>query len=301
MSGKTKEPVNADVYTERQLDVDGTTYTFAQFEGISAIDRAECTNASNIEKVKQLEDKESESWYGIPNMSGLDCINLFRTGWEKGVKDLRKRAHDFSLIVPMSRTTQTRPRQTWGEEGDTIELQNLLCGDLDHLWHGMQRRTFEDLKTRVHIIADVTGNCGENASTLKWSGILAAVLAAKAMENGYDVKITGAISTKNMYQDKDDKYVGFIPVKKYDESISLANLAPLMTPAFFRGVGFKAFFLSPDAITGGIGQPAGFSADLAREAMGAGFDDGTPLLIGQIRSESAALDTYRKLVKEVTS
>jgi hypothetical protein len=74
---------------------------------------------------------------------------------------------------------------------------------------------------------NVAGHCALKASELKWSGILAAVLAAKAMENGFDVKVTGALPVRKLFVESDHDYLGLVPVKRYDESISLANLAPL--------------------------------------------------------------------------
>jgi len=284
--------------------VDKKTHIITSYDSLTEIDLATPTQSYNVSKWDSLmEDERGTDWYGMPTRTSAGVVmDLFRHGWTDGVSKLQKEAHDFSLIAPMTMNKIERPRQRCAAEGDTVDVQAMLTGDFDHMWHGMERRTMEDLKTRVHIVTVIGGDHTVKAEQLKWSGILAAVLGAKALENGYDVKITAVYYSQGQLEDKRREFnIGLMNIKRYDESLSLANLAPLMSPAYFRAVCFKGMLLSPEECASGLGQPRDFTKEIAADVMGTGFADGTPLWIPPLRSREATLERYKQLVEELQS
>ena len=186
----------------------------------------------------------------------------------------------------------------YGEEGEELDMQAVWAGDLDHAWLGYERRNQNDLKTRVHIMADVGGNANVNASELKWPGIVAAALAKKAMDNNFDVKIT-ACSYGEGRNSGSSYCLNTITLKHYDSLMSLANLAPIMLPALFRAVMFRAFFSSAGKhkVGYGLGMTRKVTEPLARAAMGSDMDDGTLIMVPALRSQSEATDFYNKSIK----
>jgi hypothetical protein len=280
----------------------GNKIELHRYDGIESVMNSPIEHEGNANRwaSEYVGRKRGRDWYGI-NLPADELLSLFTDGWTDGVERLNKRASEFAIEAPMSETTVTRPRMRYGEEGDSLDMQAVWMGDLEHAWLGMERRRMDDLKTRVHVFVDIGGHSGVKARELQWPGILAAAVTAKAMENNYDVKITGVNYNTDQYASSRQATFQAITLKHYDAPMSLANVAPMMLPAFFRAVGFRAFFGSAGKreLSYGLGRTHDISDDMARAAMGAELDDGTLIKIPKIRSKSAAIDCYKSIVKQL--
>ena len=262
-------------------------------------------NEINYERKKESEkdggSASGKSWYGIADHNIDQCLDLFVNGWVDGVAKLGKYNKDFALDAPLSETTVSRPRQRYGDEGETIDIQAVLSGDLDHAWHGMERRTMDDLKTRINIVVNTGGHAGMDSDELRWPGILASALATRALENGYDVRITAAFKVAGVFESGDDSFISYVTLKSYDAPMSLANLAPLMLPAIFRAVGFRCMWNNTKSVTGSLGRPCDITKDEYAAVMGSELDDGTLLTIPRVKTLRDTKAAYKKLIKEVNS
>lgn len=278
--------------------ISGAKADICRYDGISDVLTTPVPEVNKEHAEEALTSRRGADWYGI-NRNGNSCIKLFTDGWLEGVTKLSTKSKKFELEAPLSPAPIMRPRQCYSDVGETVDVQALLSGDLDHMWHGMTRRKMEELKTRVHIIVDVGGHAGESADILQWAGILAAVLSARGIENGFDVKITAIMPAKRPFTSNRLDAINIVTLKHYDAPMSMANLAPLMLPAFFRAVGFKAFFNSKHCVGYSIGSRYEINEKIARELMAADFDDGTPLFIHGVRSNSQAVKAYKELIKTI--
>lgn len=236
------------------------------------------------------EDSEySRKWCGLPDGWSAKPEQLaarLALGYEEGAHRVAKMRDTIS--VPQM--VNIRRRSTWGEQGESIDMDRVRAGQLDRAWRGPRKVVCQP--PRVLILADVCANAGEDADSMAWRGVASLVLADALNEAGYQIAIVNGFKTMR------EKSICVTSVVKHFRSpLSILDLSSaIVLPATFRSLGINAlWYLANFDLGSGCGMASVLKADDAPD-MGQNI---TIVLDASITNEKSARDWVVQRIGEI--
>lgn len=171
------------------------------------------------------------SWWGARTLE--QARELMANGWSEGA------ARIAELECEAPHVESTRRRRVRAEQGDELEVQALLRGDLSRAWTRTRRQSRPGLRV-IRLLVNVGGPSRTTASELFWRGA-AALRAVEALEGaGYSVELWAGSGAEKCSSSIDRAAV-FCCIKSSDTPLDLSRLAGLVAlPAWFRTEVFAA-------------------------------------------------------------
>lgn len=171
------------------------------------------------------------NWWGARTLEQARA--LMANGWSEGA------ARIAELECEAPRVESTRRRRVRSDQGDELEVQALLRGDLSRAWMRTRRQSRPGLRV-IRLLVNVGGPSHTTASELFWRGA-AALRAVEALEGaGYSVELWAGSGAEKCSSSIDRAAV-FCCIKSSDTPLDLSRLAGLVAlPAWFRTEVFAA-------------------------------------------------------------
>lgn len=200
-------------------------------------------NAPHIRTMKWLEPGAGgmmgPSWFGLTRGPvGPGICAMLRDGEPKAAEALRQLSATAKGLVPPPISAQRRGR--WEEQGDEIDRDRVLSGDLDRAWR-TSRRDVALAPLPVTIVSPWGGNAHRSAEQLSWN-VAAALAASDLLEDaGYatEIVLVGISATAGGYA------AYRLLLKGLGQPVSLPSLAAGAHPGVFRTFGFVGICSAP--------------------------------------------------------
>lgn len=145
------------------------------------------------------------------------------------------------LIANVPPPVEIRRRSRWRDDGDEIDRDRMMSGDLDRAWWGTERRARTGNPV-LRVFVNVSFNCEVKPEVLFWNGAVAAAVADIAERAGWRVEIIGTAAAHNTeFCGKGNSRTSWV-VKNAGDPMDLDAIgASLADAAAFRIVGFAGW------------------------------------------------------------
>lgn len=229
-----------------------------------------------------------------------DAEQLIDYGWQEGTE--RGSAISLSLDGVVDAVEAIRRRPTWGDSGDSLDVDRALRGDWDIAFQSSANLRTNGTKI-VTIIGAFGGNCNRTTEELFWNGVQIAVVTDILENAGYQCEVIGANNTRH-YKDDTTGFCG-VTAKRAGDPVRIDQLISVFAHAgVFRTIGFEMIVRTPTIVRPGLGTSRMSIADLTHsvrklEQMGA-IPEGA-VIIGEAFSQKDAIKNIRATLDAVTS
>ena len=187
-------------------------------------------------------------WYGtIGNVE--DAKKYVGEGWRKGADKALGFISDIYASCSIPEPKNVRRQQVWAEDGDDLDYDKLMSGELETMWR-TTKRNGKATNPHATLVVNWGGNSNQSSDSLFWSGAVAIILADVLENAGYRIELVGCITSKH-----DAGYSATsVTVKELDEPLRTDVIAGTLCEAgVFRTLGFLAMQASDVKIEGGLG------------------------------------------------
>jgi hypothetical protein len=194
-----------------------------------------------------------EQWYGRSDIrTWSDVIQATQGTWEQGITTVDRILLSLSehvLAIPKT----IKRTQVWSDAD----------GDFDYDRYSDGQECFRSTRKRhtvgqqfVTLVVDIAGNHTVSAQNLFWRAASAVVITERLENADYGVEIISAMRARCGFTDRSDfAYATF--VKRADQPIDIPSIVNVISPWWFRTVGFGSFALVNGKIpSGGLGYAA---------------------------------------------
>lgn len=187
-----------------------------------------------------------EAWYGeADGLVGALAVAAGRRPWTAGRELFQAAANKLGALGAVPRVQSCRRRGEWGADGDALDADRALAGDLDRAW----RRTVrgprpEGTGAVVRVIFQAAANARVNAADYVWSAVAACALIDALEAAGIPCEATRVALTREAGAHVDASRSD-VPVKAAAEPLDVDRLLRLTAhPGVYRTAGFAADDLS---------------------------------------------------------
>ena len=230
------------------------------------------------------------SWYG--GLENIDqAIGIAREGWREGSDKVAEvsRAMRGDAQRLSAGIVSNRRRKKWSDQGDTLDRERVLAGDLDRAWL-TTARDGQGIAPIVSIVFGWGGNAGRDADELVYSGAAALVAADYLTQAGYSVEVV-ALSVAD--QGGATYSATGVKLKKAGEPMRLQAVASAAChPGIFRTLLFAWRCTSAVSVREGMGSTSGVTGFTDDELNSLGVE-GTPIVLPHAYDMDQALDNVR--------
>lgn len=175
-------------------------------------------------------------WYGLePEFKGgkmtmQGVCDLLGKGWERGL--LRMQESMDKLRNVEVRPLSIKRRNTWQDQGDTLDIHRVYSGQLDRAWQKCKRRPLAGTRN-ITLVCDTIESGGNDAETMFWRGAAVVTLADKLTAAGYNVEVVSAWTGR-----MSSLVICHVTVKQSWQPLDIPTLtAAVACPAYFRCIG----------------------------------------------------------------
>lgn len=257
-------------------------------------DTAESEVGDHVYRKRASEPK----WYGGPKCR-KDVENLLDLGWQEGTE--RGSAISLSLDGTIDAVEAIRRRPSWGDEGDSLDVDRALRGDWDIAFQSTAKLRTNGSKI-VTIVGAFGGNCNRTPEELFWNGVQIAVVTDILENAGYQCEVIGANNTGH----RDEATTGFcgITAKRAGDPVRIDQLVSVFAhAAVFRMIGFEMIVRTPTIVLPGLGYSKMSIADMTHsvrklEQLGA-LPEGS-VIIGEAFTKKDAIKNIRATLHAIT-
>jgi len=239
-----------------------------------------------------------ERWYGTTEgFNGV--MRKTQNGWPELREAMMKKLDGLALDLPVfpSMTHTRRRKRRRDDHGDTLDIQRVWAGDLDHAWQrAVRMERLQQNMRRITLAFDVTANAGVSNEQAMWRGALCMLLVDSLARAGRTFEIYTVDSTTNPFgwtsaQGTPTRLWTSWLVKPTHMPIVPDRLAAMVSVGFMRVVGFCAEGMGPWEVSSGFGgaMNAGLPHSL-NERQEAGE---VVLRIGECYSRTQVINEYK--------
>jgi hypothetical protein len=229
--------------------VEGAHMSLQDLANISSADAAPINKgvARNLQ-TGYLSGQKLDSWHGTINKA-QDAREYVGVGWRDGADKALGFISDIYASCSIPEPKNVRRQQVWAEDGDDLDYDKLMSGELETMWR-TTKRNGKATNPHATLVINWGGNCNLKADALFWSGAVAIILADVLENAGYRIEIVGCITSKH-----DAGYSATsVTVKELDEPVRTDVLAGTLCEAgVFRSLGFMAMTASNIEMDSGLG------------------------------------------------
>lgn len=205
-------------------------------EGSRAIERATAAGwqSSSLESARAVLDgqygggstKERRDWYGVDTHAA--ALHAIEHGWNDGAARLS------ALECTAPDIQSTRRRRVRGDQGDELDAQSVLRGDLSRAWTRTRRLSRHSPRI-VRILCNVGGASKVTAAELYWRGATALRAVETLEAAGLGVELWAGSGSKRTSSGAFPQVGVFCCIKSSDTPLDVSRLAGLIAlPAWFR-------------------------------------------------------------------
>jgi hypothetical protein len=231
------------------------------------------------------------SWYGGLKSLG-EASDLLDKGWPEGAERVSKLAGLISDLIPKAKSVRRRLR--WADDGDEIDRDRVLSGDLEHSWRSSRRESADGPRT-ISIETNWGGNWKLTAEELFWQGAMAAALTDRLEDAGYRVEVYA-----NNYVDHSEGHsLTRVRIKEAESPMRPDALAAVLCHAgIFRTFGILAIEQSPYKVNSVHGHSEELGWRELEKLADAGVMDRDSVLLLRANSESQAVEALRRTIEK---
>ena len=189
------------------------------------------------------------NWYGGLRTKAQTQAVL-RDGWRAGSDRLTGLVGDID--IPPARCVRRKPR--WADEGDTIDADRALVGQLE-FWRRTERRLVSGTAP-ITVVAQWGGICDLSTEAMFWVGASALVACDMLESAGYSVAIVATNTSVCIGSDDDNGKImqTDVVLKDHGEPMRVDALASVLCHAgIFRTYGLQTMRNSAFSCTKGYG------------------------------------------------
>ena len=196
-------------------------------------------------------------WFGAENAKV--CMDKIRDGWpEMLVKLLQMWGKDKpELTLATSMVKVRRRKRVRADYGDTLHMDRVWNGDLQHAWERPERvYRLSASQRHATIFIDLGTTCLEDAESVLWRAAAALLICELLQRAGRAVEIyVGSSSRQSCVHSPIVDAWNAMRVKQYTQPLNPENLAAMVTMAFFRTYGFIMIAASGYQVSANFGYP----------------------------------------------
>lgn len=234
-------------------------------------------------------------WYG--DLESMDeAADLLEKGWPEGAERVSKLAASISDVLPKAKSVRRKLR--WAEDGDEVDRDRVLSGDLDHSWRSSRREAVDAPRT-ISIETNWGGNCHLTAEQLFWQGAMAAALADRLEDAGYRVEIYADNYVHHSRGAKTGHSLTRVRIKEAESPLRPDVLAAALCHAgIFRTFGILAIEQSPYRVTTQHGHCRELGSREMELLIAAGVMDRDSILLPMANSEDEAVAGIKRAIEK---
>jgi hypothetical protein len=242
---------------------------------------------------REYEDmlRRRSRWMG--GVTQAEVESLLVDGWAAGAERARKLAEAFRSKLP--EPASIKRRREWSDQGDELDRDRVLSGNLDLAWRRTQRRQAAAPQT-VSVAMPWVHSAAVNADQLFWGGTAMLAVADLLESAGYSVELTAlnAVHTNDGWLT-----ATHVMVKGAGEPLRPDAVAGVFCHAgTYRYYGICSVGGAPGRHNSGWGR-VGSCRDEAQKLADAGLVEMPQLIWSGVYSESAAVRVVEEAVKAV--
>lgn len=233
-----------------------------QYDSVLDVIETGCPSKSgnNQEMYKRrIKDKDSSGWYA-EFKSLQEVINAALIGskeiYEKHLLSKISLLSQKCKVNDYEQKVQSiKRKRIYGSQGDELDIHKVYQGQLDKAWTRTHRIEVAQKFHLVTLLIENGGLSGVNAYDTLWRSAVAVKIYDELIQAGKSVQIVVATNSHNNFRDKDPRLLTTcIPVKKYNEQLSLERLSVMSNITFFRSFGFLALLAQDHPLNYGYGH-----------------------------------------------
>lgn len=261
----------------------------------------ELPHNSNVKNIKSLQrnlqsssnDETVKMRGGIASLK--EAADLLDRGWPEGSEKALDMARDLEDLCPPAATRKRVMR--WREQGDELDADRLLAGQLDQAWRSTERR----VKIGTNTVLTVACSWGVNGSIppdqLFWSGAAALALTELLENAGYSIDLW-AIDTVAWW--KWDRFaVSAVQIKAPGETVRAGAIAALLShPGIYRTLGLAATAQVPWDVGTGFGSAIDID-EILTAMLDSDAIEHPDVVIPKMKNEEQAVAFLRKTITDI--
>lgn len=249
-------------------------------------------NADFAKRALGKREGKGAEWYGLERRAAMRAV---REGWSDGIERIT------ALRCDVPPVESVRRRRVRADQGDALDMQAVLRGDLSRAWE-RTRRLSRPAARVVSIVCDVTASASTGAHELYWRGA-AALRAVEVLEGaGYSVALYGAFGSRGALEGC--RLAQVCEVKSSESPLDMSRLAGMLAlSAWFRTALFAGCAVAAEQTGVALNWELGH-ADAATSREGAlllGLPPSMVLLPQTVLSQEAAEQWLLDALPELTA
>lgn len=195
----------------------------------------------------------TETWRGHGGKASW--IAALTQGWSEGRQRIEGAIQDVNLRGEAQRPRRKRTR---GDNGDSLDITRVYCGDLDHAWERTSRGGHRTGRARIAtVVVNITISAAQAPDDLFWRGA-ATVRAVDALEaTGTRCRVIVAFQTMSAHAGVPCT-ISLAVAKDHNDPLDLDRLAHAVSHSCsLRYAAFRSYEHAKDvgALSGGYGYP----------------------------------------------
>ncbi len=205
--------------------------------------------------------EELMTWFGRDDLDSFSrAFDAVSELWPYGISlldECRSQVRKVSLPRPQS----VRRLQGWADQDGDFDLNNFCDGR--PAFRGSVRRIVTGVQF-VSVVVPLVANRDQSAGEIFWRGLATALITELLESEGYSVEVVAYIASERTYISGDDFCLG-IKVKEYSQPLDLKSLVNVVSPWYYRTVGFATYMLiDGQKVMPRLGFPATASDEILR-------------------------------------
>lgn len=204
------------------------------------------------------ESRSGASWFYAS--SAGEAFTKIRDGWpelvatlEPMIEQLRKR---FSMGTAAAVNTEVRRRKIRrGASGDSLDMNRVWNGDLDHAWSKPEKFPRLSASQRyATIFADCSASACVRAPDTLWRAAAAYCMIELLTRMGINTEVWSGASGSNNFSERGApyKFRSGVRIKEFTQPLNENRLATMLCAPFYRTWLFGAYMAGPWRVSGGL-------------------------------------------------
>lgn len=250
-----------------------------------------------------IEWKEAD-WIGHPELRGgwSAFRRIFNEPWKKGMgllAEMQRKIRDLQLPTPVSR----KRRRAFNETSGDVDVDRVMQGELACFSDPMRRDI--QMPKIVRLMVPVGFHSGISAAEIAWTAVAIAAIVDLFEDSQRPVELMVAKANRYTYERGPINRFGFVGmVKNASDPLSVATLVNVMSPWFYRTVGFGMQDSQTDLTTShSRGMPATSGDPIYTEMFDAlGMPENTDLVMAPVILDQQAAEAFiREMVAKIAA
>jgi hypothetical protein len=227
---------------------------------------------------------------------------LIAEGWEAGAQKVAELRRELLDVLPPP--VSIRRKLRWRDEGDELDRDRGMNGDLDQMWR-VSKRDAVGAPQVISIAASWGGNCDMSGDQLFWSGAALAALSDALEDAGYSTELycTQFMASGRRQPGTANEHfvVGQVKVKEAGDPLVVDMLAAVAAhPATYRTYGITMGGFARYGVHYGWGSHCGSGLRLMERVNAAGVLAPVDILLPTCTTQEQAIDAVRAALEQLS-